>query len=232
MKPLPPFDPSSYDQQIEQVFDRLERRIPRGRQTTTLRADLTKARHRLISLSIISGACSIVVAGYTYSLGTSVMPTKAMIVGAALSTAAACFYTAAKFGNKKNFTGLVDSCLGLVGRSLPISKSQAQIIANFSQKHPRIVEILGRWQAANPDNTLNLSNFRTLMASVREVEQIKEDRAEAHRQHIREQERRQAVQQTLRETGIASVASKVRLEGVATQDDPNRLDRPAPKRAL
>lgn len=60
--------------------------------------------------------------------------------------------------------------LGLAGRSLPMNKNAIEDIQNWAGKHPRLVEVLGRWTTERDDGELNLADHSRVQKKIRQLE--------------------------------------------------------------
>lgn len=234
MRSLPDFDPSPYDSKIDSLFSRLEDRRPTNRTTLVInKASLNKASDYGLKAGVVAGALFVVAAGVSIDIKRDNLPDLTAWVVGFSSLALSSFYLAAQLTRATNKLPVwVDAGLGLIGRSLPLTKHHAEQIANWSKRHPRLVDLLGRWQANNADVTLNMSNYRALSSTMHKVKKVEDARSAAEGAHDREQRRRQDVDAVLRDTGIASAATRIRLEDVASHADPGRLTAPTPKRSI
>jgi len=224
MKQLPPFDEDHYNSQIEALFGRLvgrlERVKPLGRRTYVgdKKALFRRVKRVSMTLAILTALFAFVLAFYTPEevVGSLTILSHVSACLGILGVAGAFIYIGMQASQRS--PQLLNSILSSRGFALPLSAERAKKVAEWSKRNPRLLEVLAKWQVANPDNQLNDADFRVLEKSMRQISSIESERDRRKKLQTKERVRRVLVDSILSEAGIISAANKLRLEEVADSE--------------
>lgn len=201
---------SNYLSQIDQIFDKLETSSRRA--TKTHNANIGAWQVGLLVTGLAAGGSSgVAMISMGLSLPSIVTGGALLLSGLALGSAGNYEYSTAP---------IVQFVLGLAGRSLPLSESQAKDLSRWSQQHPRLAPILATWAATNKDGVLNRADYNRAAKQINRVEFIKE-----------EAQKSSSISDHLRVGGIEAATRRVKLTKIS-QEVSNRSDSPSSKPAM
>ena len=108
--------------------------------------------------------------------------------------------------SRNRWRNLIDPVLGMAGHTMPLDTLQAKRLHEWSQKHPRLLDVIARWAEATPDLTLGHSDFRAVNKAITKVEKLEALKASAV---------------SFEGTGIGSALKRGRLNAIAQSSGQN-----------
>lgn len=108
--------------------------------------------------------------------------------------------------SRNRWRNLIDPVLGMAGHTMPLDTLQAKRLHEWSQKHPRLLDVIARWAEATPDLTLGHSDYRAVNKAITKVEKLEALKASAV---------------NFDGTGIGSALKRGRLNAIAQSSGQN-----------
>ena len=217
-----------YQDAIDQLFVKLERQTVRPKVTAsivTMERGLKNAKLTVAGAAILTGVAAFgsVFVGVGQGTLTEVQQLPGFLGGVtSIFVGGATLMIAVPGSDEQRkvarvFDGFL---LGLVGRALPLNEKQVETLNTWATQHPRLLDTLAKWGAANPDGQLNSRDFRRVERTVSAVEKLETYRTAAAKQD--------EIHQTLNQSPVGSAIRKRRMSGQI--DEAPRAE--GPKRAL
>lgn len=165
-----------YNREIEKIFRKMERRWQLPRKAISKEAEARYNKKFTVMSIVASGAA---VAGAAGLVLTSVISNPG--VGTAVTTLLAGGGGAVigRFAARNLIDSYVITPVRIFGKAEPIRIYQAETINAWAKRHPRLVEMLGKWGAKNLDGQLNSVDFDVLDKNMRKIEALEELRDNA-----------------------------------------------------
>ena len=217
-----------YQDAIDQLFVKLERQTVRPKVTAsivTMERGLKNAKLTVAGAAILTSVAAI--GGAFVGAGQGTLTEGQQLLGL-LGGVTSIFVGGATLmsvvpgsDEQRRVARILDGfLLGLVGRALPLNTEQVETLNAWATRHPRLLDTLAKWGAANSDGQLNLRDFRRVEKTVSAVEKLETYRARAAEQD--------EIHQTLNQSLVGSAIRKRRLSGQV--DEAPRTE--SPKRSL
>ena len=154
-----------YYAMVEQVFDQVEARRRGGEKV--IHESLTEGM-KVWYLSGLCGAAGLVGAASVVALGLAQGPVDLNLV------AQVGFSAVAGTAVLSSWTLTKDSAfvrgLGLAGKTIRLSPYQKSQLADWSQQHPRIFDLLTRWGARHPDLEITGADYYPIQKAMEKIE--------------------------------------------------------------
>lgn len=146
--------PQDYSDRIEKIYASLEKSRP-------LRSSdmaLPNLKRVFIAGSLLSFTSAIVAGFFSPNVVSNSVAAGSAVMAGVMSIMLADVSQAGKF------------LLPLSGKSTPIGLREAELLSIHTKNYPRLVEIVGKWMADNPDGKLNMNNFYRLEKAVKKIQ--------------------------------------------------------------